>query len=310
MKQNPKRTGRTCITDLDEDPLVVWQHRHYLLIAITMSLVFPTIVCGLLFQDWLGGLVYGGILRVGFLQQATFCINSLAHTIGTQPFEDRNSARDHALTAVFTLGEGYHNFHHAFPSDYRNAIKWWQFDPTKWSIATWKFFGLAYDLTEFSSNEIEKGRTQQLQKKLDEKRATIDWGKPLKQLPVVKWADFVADAKNGRAVIAIGGIVHDVDDFINHHPGGKTLVSSAIGKDATAMFNGGMYDHSNAAHNLLATMRVGILESRKDAAGTSTGTKEEIRHTANTGSCVRRRMDRAGCQATKVPQPFTCDTPL
>jgi stearoyl-CoA desaturase (delta-9 desaturase) len=45
-----------------------------------------------------------------FIQQATFCVNSLAHWLGDQPFDDRNSPRDHVITALVTLGEGYHKY--------------------------------------------------------------------------------------------------------------------------------------------------------------------------------------------------------
>ncbi|EGU72805.1 hypothetical protein FOXB_16684, partial [Fusarium oxysporum f. sp. conglutinans Fo5176] len=96
-------------------------------------------------------------------------------------------------------------------------------------------------------------------KKLDQKRATLDWGVPLEQLPVIHWDDFIADSKNGKALVAIAGVIHNVTDFIKDHPGSKALISSAIGKDATAVEDGGVYNHSNAAHNLLSTMRVGIL---------------------------------------------------
>ncbi|KAI8394958.1 hypothetical protein FOFC_21671 [Fusarium oxysporum] len=259
FKRNPKHQGRTDITDLNEDPIVVWQHRNYFKCVILMALVMPTTVAGFGWGDWLGGFVYAGVLRTFFLQQATFCVNSLAHWLGEQPFDDRNSPRDHVVTAFVTLGEGYYNFHHKYPSDYRNAIKWYQYDPTKWSIWIWKQFSLAYDLKQFRQNEIEKGRVQQLQKKLDQKRATLDWGIPLEQFPVIHWDDFIADSKNGKALVAIAGVIHNVTDFIKDHPGGKALISSAIGKDATAIFNGGVYNHSNAAHNLLSTMRVGIL---------------------------------------------------
>lgn len=118
---------------------------------------------------------------------------------------------------------------------------------------------MATNLKEFRANEIEKGRVQQLQKKLDQKRSKLDWGVPLDQLPVVDWDDFIAETQNGKALVAIAGVVHDVTKFIAEHPGGKTLISSGIGKDATAMFNGGVYTHSNAAHNLLSSMRVGVI---------------------------------------------------
>ncbi|CAH0028332.1 unnamed protein product [Clonostachys rhizophaga] len=258
-KQNPKRLGRTDITDLNEDPLVIWQHTHYLKIVVFMAYIFPTLVCGLGWGDYLGGFIYAGLLKVFWIQQATFCVNSLAHMIGDQPYDDRRTPRDHFLTAIVTLGEGYHNFHHEFPSDYRNAILWWQFDPTKWSIWTWKQLGLAYNLQHFPQNEIEKGVLQQKQKKLDRQRASLDWGTPLEDLPVMDWEVYVEQVKAGKDLVAIAGVVHDITKFIAEHPGGKALIKSGLGKDATAIFNGGVYNHSNAAHNLLSTMRVGVL---------------------------------------------------
>ena len=126
MKQDPKRAGRTDISDLDADPVVVWQRRYYIpLVAIT-AWVFPSLVAALCWGDWLGGLVYAGVLRMFFVQQATFCVNSIAHYLGDQPFDDRHSPRDHFITALLTLGEGWHNFHHEFLSDWRNGIHWHQ----------------------------------------------------------------------------------------------------------------------------------------------------------------------------------------
>lgn len=259
MKQNPKRIGRTDISDLNLDPVVRWQHKHYLKLVILMGLIVPTLVAGLGWGDYKGGVVYAGILRVCFVQQATFCVNSLAHWLGDQPFDDRNSPRDHVVTALITLGEGYHNFHHEFPSDYRNAIEWHQYDPTKWFIRICKALGLAYDLKTFRANEIEKGRLQMQQKRLDRKRAQLDWGVPLESLPVMEWEDYIEQCKNGRDLLAIAGVVHDVTSFVNDHPGGRAMIRSGIGKDATSMFNGGIYFHSNAAHNLVSTMRVGVI---------------------------------------------------
>ena len=54
---------------------------------------------------------------------------------GTRPYTDTNSARDNFFLAIFTWGEGYHNYHHFFQYDYRNGVKWWQYDPTKWLIS-------------------------------------------------------------------------------------------------------------------------------------------------------------------------------
>ena len=64
MKQNPRRIGRTDITDLNDDAVVVWQHRNYLKTVVTMALIVPTLVCGFGWGDFLGGFVYAGILRM------------------------------------------------------------------------------------------------------------------------------------------------------------------------------------------------------------------------------------------------------
>ena len=68
------------------------------------------------------------------LQHCTFLINSACHTLGRQPYSTRCSARDSLVMALFTFGEGYHNYHHEFQHDYRNGVKPWQWDPTKWLI--------------------------------------------------------------------------------------------------------------------------------------------------------------------------------
>ncbi|KAK0353890.1 stearoyl-CoA 9-desaturase [Friedmanniomyces endolithicus] len=302
MKQNPKRIGRTDISDLNDDKVVQWQHKNYIKVVVFMGLIFPMLVAGLLWGDWVGGIVYAGILRIFFVQQATFCVNSLAHWLGDQPFDDRNSPRDHVITALVTLGEGYHNFHHEFPSDYRNAIEWHQYDPTKWSIWVWKQMGLAYDLKQFRSNEIEKGRVQQQQKKLDQKRAKLDWGVPLDSLPVMEWDDYVDQAKNGRGLVAVAGVVHDVTDFIAHHPGGKAMIKSGLGKDATAMFNGGVYNHSNAAHNLLSTMRVGVIRGGMEVEIWKRA-RDEGKDAVYVKDGNGTRVVRAGDQVTKVHDP-------
>merc|ERR1711981_186854 len=132
------------------------------------------------------------------------------------------------------------------------------------------------------------------------KRQTLDWGIPLEQLPIIDWDSYQTEAKNGRALVAVAGVVHDVTDFIKDHPGGKALITSGIGKDATAIFNGGVYNHSNAAHNLLSTMRVGVIRG---------GCEVEIWKRAQMeakGDVVRdssgERIVRSGNQPTKVLQ--------
>jgi stearoyl-CoA desaturase (delta-9 desaturase) len=163
MKQHPGRMGRVDIADPNHNTIVMLQHRYYIPIALLTGYAIPTLVA-CFWGDALGGFIYAGVIRIFAVNQATFAVNSLAHWLGDQPFDARNSPRDHIVPALVTMGEGYHNFHHEFPSDYRNAIKWYQFDPTKWCIWTWQQMGLAYNLQRFPRNEIEKGQVQQIRK--------------------------------------------------------------------------------------------------------------------------------------------------
>lgn len=156
LKQRHENVPRINVADLCRDGVVCWQYRHYALCEITMAYLLPILVCGLGWNDWLGGLVYGAIIRKFVVCQLTFCVNSLAHWYGDQPHGDDKTPRDNALLAFITLGEGYHNYHHKFPSDYRNGIEWYHFDLTKWMIEIWYHLGLASGLNQFSKDVIEK----------------------------------------------------------------------------------------------------------------------------------------------------------
>ncbi|KAJ1550121.1 hypothetical protein HK096_008650 [Nowakowskiella sp. JEL0078] len=256
-----KFRGKVDISDLKNDPIVTFQHNNYLLLAPLMAIVFPTIVAGLGWGDWRGGYFYAGIARLAFVHQSTFCVNSLAHWLGEQTFDDRLTPRDHFLTAIVTLGEGYHNFHHEFPSDYRNAVLYWQYDPTKWVIWLASRVGLTYNLKVFPQNEIEKGRVMMQQKKIDEIKKRLNWGVPLDSLSTISWPELTKKVKDeGKQWLVIDGIAFDVSKFINDHPGGKGFLRAAIGRDVTKSFNGGIYYHSNAARNLITSMRVAKVE--------------------------------------------------
>jgi stearoyl-CoA desaturase (delta-9 desaturase) len=133
--------------DLTRDPLVMWQHKHYFVIAVVMGLVLP-IVLGHFLGSALGGLALSGITRIVFVHHCTFFINSLCHIVGTRPYTDSNTARDSWIMAIFSYGEGYHNYHHYFPTDYRNGIRWFQYDPTKWLIKSLSLFGMTKNLKQ------------------------------------------------------------------------------------------------------------------------------------------------------------------
>lgn len=150
--------------DLLNDKLVMWQHRNYLWLAVVMGVILPTVI-GYLLGSALGGLALAGFGRIVFVHHCTFFINSLCHIVGTRPYTDTNTARDSAIMAVFSYGEGYHNYHHYFPVDYRNGIKWYHFDPTKWMIKTLSFVGWTKDLKKVQQKLINQAKLEMEMKK-------------------------------------------------------------------------------------------------------------------------------------------------
>lgn len=145
--------------DLEKDWMIRIQHNYYVPIAIFMSFGVPAWIGYFMGAPW-AGLLIGGVLRVVLTQQSTFLVNSLTHTFGHQTYEDDISARDSLLVAFLTHGEGYHNFHHKFQFDYRNGIRWYHWDPTKWTIRFLAVVGLAKRLRRISEEEILKARLQ------------------------------------------------------------------------------------------------------------------------------------------------------
>src|SRR6267378_7190300 len=150
------------VADLKKDPLVMWQHRYIHLLAVMVGFALPALI-GFVWDGWvgaLGGFLIGGVAKVVVLQHCTFLINSACHTIGRQPYSTRCSARDSLFLALFTFGEGYHNYHHQFQHDYRNGVKPWQWDPTKWLIWILSKLGLAGDLRRVPQEAIEFTQAQ------------------------------------------------------------------------------------------------------------------------------------------------------
>ncbi len=149
------------VEDLQADKILAWQDRNIFLIGFLVGIVLPGVVGFLALggaHGFLGGMIYGGFLRVVIVHHATFLINSAAHTWGTQPYSTANTSRDSPLLSFFTFGEGYHNFHHTFQADYRNGHKWYHWDPSKWWIKVASWFGMTKDLHRIPAKSIESKR--------------------------------------------------------------------------------------------------------------------------------------------------------
>tara|TARA_B110000116_G_scaffold271991_1_gene294642 strand:- start:92 stop:1210 length:1119 start_codon:yes stop_codon:yes gene_type:complete len=147
------------ISDLTKKPAVKFQTKYYWPLAMILCFIIPTII-GLLFNRPIGGLLWGGIVRVVLVHHFTFFINSFCHFIGKKNYELHTSARDSWFMAFLTFGEGYHNYHHKFQWDYRNGIKWYNFDPSKWIIKFLSYFKLTYNLRMVERPAIFKAQIE------------------------------------------------------------------------------------------------------------------------------------------------------
>ncbi len=152
------------VADLEADPLVRWQDRHYFLIGAIVALIPAGI--GLATGNFWGHVIMGILLRIVLTHHTTFLINSAAHVFGTRPYTDTNTARDNGFLAPFTFGEGYHNFHHMWPGDYRNGIRWYQFDSTKWLLMGLSWVGLADKLRTVPDTVIQRAKLVMEEKRL------------------------------------------------------------------------------------------------------------------------------------------------
>ncbi len=162
--------------DLENDQLVMWQHRHYVLIAVIMNLLLAAIGWAF-FGKFIGALTIVTLLRILWVHHSTFFVNSLAHYWGSRPYDKKQTARDNLLVSLVAWGEGYHNYHHTFQSDYRNGIKWYHFDPTKWLIKTGEKLGFTSDLKKASDQAILRAKmSAQLNgsKRLEDLKLTVE----------------------------------------------------------------------------------------------------------------------------------------
>jgi stearoyl-CoA desaturase (Delta-9 desaturase) len=159
--------------DLLQNNVVMWQHRWHKVILIVGGFGLPTLI-GAAFGDPIAGLLWGGFLRLAVIHHTTFFVNSLAHMLGKPAFNAEVSARDNWMVALLTLGEGYHSFHHRFPADFRNGIRWYQWDPAKWWIAALRGVGLAEELKTTPLPQIEQARLRAALRLVEPRIASAD----------------------------------------------------------------------------------------------------------------------------------------
>jgi stearoyl-CoA desaturase (Delta-9 desaturase) len=108
------------------------------------------------------GFIFGGLTRVFIANQAAWCVGSISHMIGSRPFANRDDSANNWPVAVFTFGEGLQNNHHAFPSAYKHAMRWWEPDLSGWGLAALAKAGIVWDL-RMPDRETINGRMRRNQ---------------------------------------------------------------------------------------------------------------------------------------------------
>lgn len=257
--------------------LLMWQQRTYLFWFFVTIILIPALitkyVCG---DSIVHGILYPGILRMFLCQQSLLSTESICHlkriqvTIPTQPFNDKNSSTNcnNPLVSFLTYGQSHQNYHHEFPHDYRVDNSYLTYDPTKWFIWILEQLGAVDELSRTPGNLIVQLKLQQQQLIINRTKSQLNWGTPISKLPLISPSDFkkiISSTSNkDRIYIVIQNIIHDITPFMDQHPGGVALLKASHGKDATKAFYGGVYGHLTAAVNLLATMRIGVLDDGDD----------------------------------------------
>ncbi len=147
--------------DLLRDPVVSWFDRTFIFWAVGGFLIAAALgflLGGLSWQAALTALLWGGLVRILLLHHVTYSINSLCHYFGRRPFETGDQSRNLAWLAPFSLGEAWHNAHHAFPTSARHGVDRRQLDISAAVIALLEKTGLAWDVVRVPPERLDAKR--------------------------------------------------------------------------------------------------------------------------------------------------------
>jgi stearoyl-CoA desaturase (delta-9 desaturase) len=224
------------VSDLKKNKIVMFQHRFYPIIALACSIGMPLTYYYLFNYNLKNCIYYPIALSRILVWHSTWFVNSLAHSLGTQPYGKSGTSRNHLFTALLTFGEGYHNFHHEFPYDYRNAIKWYQYDPTKWLIEFLYYIGMVNNLQ--TKDELNK--------------KIINKEKRSKDMTMEQYKNSTEN------LILYNNNIYDVTDLIQNHPGGSNYIKMILRKDEEFIINSmnKLNNHTQNAYKLLEKCKI------------------------------------------------------
>lgn len=147
--------------DLIRDPLLARINELYP-VWVLLGLLLPAAVGGVLTASWggaLSGFLWGGLVRLFLVHHMMWTSGSTAHMFGTRPYATEDMSKNNILLALPTLGEGWHNNHHAFPAAAQFGQRWWQVDPGGWTIRAFETLGWAWGTHAPSPDAITRRRT-------------------------------------------------------------------------------------------------------------------------------------------------------
>lgn len=146
------------ISDLKADPVLQFQKKYYMLVMPIACFIIPTIVPVYLWgETWTNAWFVATMFRYTFILNVTWLVNSAAHTWGSKPYDRSINPSENKSVAIFAFGEGWHNYHHVFPWDYKTAeLGNYRLNLTTAFIDFFAKIGWAYDLKSVSNEIIEK----------------------------------------------------------------------------------------------------------------------------------------------------------
>lgn len=232
--------------------------------ALAFGFVLPTLL-GSLWGDAIGGFIWGGLVSHLFIWHCTFLVNSLAHWNGLQPYSDEDTSRGSLILALLTGGEGNHNFHHAFPHDFRSGPSYMDWDPTKWIILGLYQLKLVSKLRRAREDDLVEA-VQRMHKKLSDGEAEQELDSWYGETWRIKQLEEYVEVKKGACVVVVDGFATDVTSYLGEHPGGASIMrkysfrprddDSALSKRASWAFHGGLNNHSWAAKKRMRELRI------------------------------------------------------
>ncbi|KAJ7686705.1 hypothetical protein B0H17DRAFT_709064 [Mycena rosella] len=245
--------------DLDSDPVVRFQHKYYVPLAIFFGFILPTLL-GALWGDPSGAFVWGGLLARIAVWHCIFLINSLAHWDGLQPYSDEHTARGTFLLALLTGGEGSHNFH-SFPHDWRSGPHRWNWDPSKWIILLLNRLGLVTGLRSVRENDLKEAMEYMHFKEKHGVAPVIEDTWEGEKWDIAQAYAYLK-SKPGSCVVVIDDCFVDATAYLGEHPGGASILRKYSVRphqdliEATWAFEGGLNNHSRSARKRMGEYRI------------------------------------------------------